>query len=371
MSAEAPRVLVSGVVLSQPMGGVRRHNAELLPRVASLLADAGGELVLMEGREPVAFELPADIRVLKSDVPSSPAPVRASFEGRALRSALQGEAAAGRSIDLVHLGHMPAPRSLPVPHTHTIHDLRMLTGEHTPMSRRLVSRHVIGAAVNGATKLITVSELVKRELVAQFDAKEEQVCVVPNGCDHLPVLERENKEGGPLLSVGHLEPRKNVQLLIEALSLDEALGELVLVGAPKGSEQALLQALAKERGVSERVRFAGVVGDDELAELYAQCSACVFPSKLEGFGIGVAEAMRAGAPVAIARGTAMDEVAAGCCVEFDAEDPIDCVRAVHSAVTMEASALEAARERSRAFSWDQSAERLLKVWRTSVEEASL
>ena len=344
------------------MGGVRRHNAELLPRVAKLLADSGGELVLMEGREPVAFELPADIRVLKSDVPSSPAPVRASLEGRALRRAIENEAASGKAIDLVHLGHMPAPRSLPVPHTHTIHDLRMLTGEHTPMSRRLVSRHVIGAAVKSAAKLITVSELVRRELIDQFDAKEEQVCVVPNGCDHLPVLERENKESGPLLSVGHLEPRKNIQLLIEALSLDEALGELVLVGAPKGSEQDLLEALAKERGVSERVRFAGVVGDDELAELYAQCSACVFPSKLEGFGIGVAEAMRAGAPVAIARGTAMDEVAAGCCVEFDAEDPTDCVRTIHNAFSMEESALDAARERSRSFSWDESAKKIFEIF---------
>ena len=350
------------------MGGVRRHNAELLPRVASLLADAGGELILMEGREPVAFELPTDIRVLKSDVPSSPAPVRASLEGRALRRAIKNEAASGKAIDLVHLGHMPAPRSLPIPYTHTIHDLRMLTGEHTPMSRRLVSRHVIGAAVKGATKLITVSELVKRELIAQFDAKEEQACVVPNGCDHLPVLERGGKEIGPLLSVGHLEPRKNVQLLIEALSLDEALGELILVGAPKGSEQALLEALAEKLGVRERVRFAGVVGDDELAELYAQCSACVFPSKLEGFGIGVAEAMRAGAPVAIAHGTAMNEVAGGRCVDFDPADAADCAAAIQRAFKSTPERLRAAEERSRAFTWDKSAEELLSVWRSVAAE---
>ena len=63
----APRVLVSGVVLGQPMGGVRRHNAELLPRAAALLSEAGGELVVMEGREPVAFELPPEVRRLQSD----------------------------------------------------------------------------------------------------------------------------------------------------------------------------------------------------------------------------------------------------------------------------------------------------------------
>jgi len=362
---DAPRVLVSGVVLDQPMGGVRRHNKELLPRVAKLLSDAGGELVLMEGKAPVAFELPKELRVLKSDVPSSPAPVRASFEGRALQSAIDDEAAAGRPVDLVHLGHLPAPRSLSVPHTHTIHDLRMLTGEHTPMSRRLVSRHVIGAAVSKAAQVITVSEQVKGALIAEFGAKEDEVCVVPNGCDHLPVHDRA-KSDGPLLSVGHLEPRKNIGLLIEALSLDERLGELVLVGAPKGKERELLEASAEERGVSERVRFAGVVDDEELAALYAQCSACVFPSKLEGFGIGVAEAMRAGAPVAIARGTAMDEVAAGCCVEFDAEDASDCARALHEATSMEVDALEAARERASAFSWDESAGRLLEAWLRAI-----
>ena len=80
--------------------------------------------------------------------------------------------------------------------------------------------------------------------------------------------------------------------------------------------------------------------------------------------------MRAGAPVAIARGTAMDEVAAGCCVEFDAEDPIDCVRAVHSAISMERSALDAARERSTAFSWDQSAEELTRVWCAAVADTA-
>ena len=83
---------------------------------------------------------------------------------------------------------------------------------------------------------------------------------------------------------------------------------------------------------------------------------------LEGFGIGVAEAMRAGAPVAIARGTAMDEVAAECCVEFDPEDPADCARALHSALAMTPKALEAARERSSAFSWDASARLLVDTW---------
>jgi len=364
--SDALRILVSGVVLDQPMGGVQRHNAELLPRAAALLSASGGELLVMEGRVPIGFELPPEIRLLKSDVPSSPAAIRASFEGRALRRLLAEEAQAGRPIDLVHLGHLPAPRSLPVPHTHTIHDLRALSGEHTPMSRRLVSRHIVGAAVSGAVRLVTVSELVKEQLVTEFNVDREKVRVIHNGCDHLPLLPREVHENAPLLCVGHLEPRKNIGLLIETLAIDEGLGDLVLVGAPKGREQELLEALALTRGVADRVRFAGVIADAELAQLYAECAACVFPSKLEGFGIGVAEAMRAGAPVAIARGTAMDEVAAGCCEEFSAEDPAECVNAVRRAIALESEQLNAARERATAFCWDRSAEELVEVWHEAV-----
>ena len=81
----APRVLLSGVVLGQPMGGVRRHNAELLPRVASRLAEAGGGLAVMEGRTPIPFELPETVERLAAPVPARPALVRATLEGHWLR----------------------------------------------------------------------------------------------------------------------------------------------------------------------------------------------------------------------------------------------------------------------------------------------
>ncbi len=73
----APRVLLSGVALAQPMGGVVRHNLELLPRLARLLADAGGGLTILEGRERIAFELPGIERVA-SDVPPRPPFARAA-----------------------------------------------------------------------------------------------------------------------------------------------------------------------------------------------------------------------------------------------------------------------------------------------------
>ena len=103
----APRVLVSGVVLSLPMSGVIRHNRELLPRVARLLEEGGGRLAVLDGADPVPFALPESVERFPSGVPAEPALARAAVEGRALRRAL-----AQGSFDLVHTGHLPAPRAL-------------------------------------------------------------------------------------------------------------------------------------------------------------------------------------------------------------------------------------------------------------------
>ena len=67
-----PEVLLSGVLLNQPLGGVLRHNAELLPRVATLLESAGGGLSVMEGSKPVGFPLPPSVRRLSTRVPANP-----------------------------------------------------------------------------------------------------------------------------------------------------------------------------------------------------------------------------------------------------------------------------------------------------------
>ena len=125
MSAgRAPRVLVLGTLLGQPMGGVRRHNAELLPRAAKILEARGGSLAVMEGREPVAFPLPARIQRIPTDAAAHPVLARFATEGRAARQVLANPP--GASFDLVHTAHLPAPRLSAAPFTITVHDLRHL-----------------------------------------------------------------------------------------------------------------------------------------------------------------------------------------------------------------------------------------------------
>lgn len=353
-------MLVAGAVLAQGPGGVRRHNQELLPRVARLLAAGGGGLAVLAGRDGVAFELPEPIELLTSDVPSGPPIARATHEGRALRAALAAAAEAGRPFDLVHTAHLPAPRALPLAWTLTLHDLRALLLEHTPFSRRFVAKSVIGAAVARATAVITVSETVRLTLERHFAPR--RLFVVPNAGDHLAVRPRAPGPGARLLHVGHLEPRKNLELLLAALALDAGLPELELAGAAKHDEAERLLARARELGVERRVHFLGPVAEAELPALYARCAAVVLPSRLEGFGIVALEAERAGAPLAIADAGALPEVAGEGVPRFGPDDAPGCVRALRAALASDAETLAGFARRAERYRWDASAAALAEAW---------
>jgi glycosyltransferase involved in cell wall biosynthesis len=360
----ATRVLVSGIVLDQPMGGVRRHNAELLPRIAKLLEAKGGELALLTGRGGLGFEPPANVRVIPSDVPSSPLLVRAARETKALGTAVAQAAEAGRPFNVVHVAHLPAPRTLPVPMSLTLHDLRSLDLEHTPFSRRLVAKAVVGRALQRARWVFTVSEHMRARLVRGWPEVEAKLLVAPNGADHLPVLPRDRAPDAPLLHVGHVEPRKNLDLLLRALALDTTLPDLLLVGAPKHDEDQRLIALGQTLQISHRLRLAGPCPDEDLPALLASAAAVVLPSHLEGFGIVALEAQRARVPLAISSAGALAETAAKSAIVFPPDDPQACALAIRQALQQSAADLEPAAVRAEGFTWDAAARIFVTGWAT-------
>lgn len=323
----APRVLVAGAVLGQPMGGVRRHNAELLPRVAALLAEKGGGLAVLEGATPVAFDLPAPIERIPSRVPARPVPVRAALESRAIAAALETEAAAGRPFDVVHTGHLPVPRGLDVPLTWTVHDLRSIDFRSAPFVRRHLGGKVLARAARTAARVGVVSRSMRARLLEFAPDLEGRVDLIGNGADHLPILPREPDAARPfLLHVGHVEPRKNLEVVVRALAAAPELPRLVAAGGARADGAEHLIGLARELGVEDRVQFAGDVDDRELATLYARAAAAVFPSWLEGFGLGPREALRAGCPVAASAIPAHLELDG--VPSFDPASPEGCAEAI-------------------------------------------
>ena len=360
----APRVLVSGVVLDQPMGGVWRHNEELLPRVADLLAAAGGGLSLLVGRGGLARALPS-VRRLTCDVPSRPLALRPFREARALNAALREAAGRGAPFDLVHVGHLPAPRGLTVPRTQTIHDLRSVDlPEHTPFSRRLVAKSVVGRALEGAAGVFTVSEHVAGRLRAGWPGVAGKLAVIPNAGDHLRALPRSPGPQAPILHVGHVEPRKNLGLVVRALAAAPDLPDLVLAGSAKGDEAERLRTRARGLGIEDRVRFEGAFDDAELPELLATCAAVVLPSRLEGFGIVALEAVGAGCPLALSDIGPHREVVPEGGAWFDPDDLDGCVAALRAACGGQAPP---APVRHR---WGDSAERLARGWAAALERCA-
>ncbi|MBK7644841.1 MAG: glycosyltransferase family 4 protein [Planctomycetes bacterium] len=340
----APRVLVCGSVFGQPAGGVRRHNAELLPRAAALLEARGGALAVLEGRTPIAFPLPPSIERIPSDVPASPVLVRAAFESRALRRA--------SGFDLVHTGHLPAPRGLRVPFTLTLHDLRHVE------ARRIFAASALAGALRRARGVFTVSECVRAELLERFRLDPARVRVVSNAADHFEPLPRAAQAGARLLCLGHLEPRKNQELVLRALALDPELPGVDFAGASKGRERERLGALAGELGLATRARFLGPFEERELPALYAHAALAVFPARIEGFSIGVLEALRAGCGVALSRIPAHLEVAGALVRSFAPDDARACAEAIRAALRDPPPDAAVPRR----YSWEASARSLVEGW---------
>lgn len=354
--ASAPRVLVLGSVLGQPMGGVRRHNAELLPRLARRLGQRGGALALLQGATPAAFPLPPEVLRIATRVPAGPPALRALYEGRALRRALAQAARAGQPFDLVHTAHLPVPTDIDLPFTLTVHDLRHLKAAYASAPRRMLARRVLGDALTRAALVLSVSESTRAELVQRFALDPSRVRVVSNAADHFAPLPRDPQPDAALLCIGHVEPRKNLALVLRALHVDPSLPKLVLAGASKGREAARLEHLARQLGVARRVAFVGPFEERELARLYAQAACVVVPSHVEGFGIAALEAQHARTPLCVARIPSLIEVAGADVPSFAPSDPVECGRAIHAALANSADALERRAVRAKRFSWDASAD---------------
>jgi glycosyltransferase involved in cell wall biosynthesis len=178
------------------------------------------------------------------------------------------------------------------------------------MERRLLDASDAMIATSRATA-VTVEELLGRPV---------RIVVCPPGCDELPLQPRlpdpvADRAGRPvrLLCTGNLIPRKGQDLLLRALAELPGLSwRLRVVGRPADRRYARrLEAMVRAAGLAGRVTFTGALDAEALAEEYRRAEVFAFPSRYEGYGISLAEALRAGLPFVAFAGGGVSEVVQG------------------------------------------------------------
>ncbi len=201
-----------------------------------------------------------------------------------------------------------------------------------------------------ADRILAVSERTKADLVELYGIPERKITVTPNAVDPAFIPRDTLSRGMYVLFVGAVQERKDP---LAALAAAEAAGlPLVVVGPEKESK---LAAELRRRGADLR----GYVPQAELVELYAGAAALVLPSRYEGFGLPVLEAMACGTPVVATPDPALREVAGDAAIFAE---PARLGEAVRRAIAERDRLREAGIERARAFSWAETARRTLAVY---------
>jgi len=330
----APLVVVDADVLGRHRTGDETYVRELLralPAAADglrLAAVTRNPALVPAGVEPI--HLPARLQELRMAV-------RVPLLLRRLRPSL------------AHFVHS-LPLRAPCPTVLTVQDLSF-ERDASLMGRRetTIFRLVVPRSARRADRVLAISQRTKDDLVELYGLSPEKVAVTPLAVD--PAFRPGGDRGDYLLLASAIEERKNP---LAAADAARALGRtLVVAGPPK---DARLVAELRRRGVDVR----GFVQLDELVRLYQEAAAFVFPTRYEGFGLPVAEAMACGTPVVATPDAAVREVG-GDAIAYAEPDAL--AETLERVLADPEPWSRAGLERARLFSWEETARRTVAVYR--------
>lgn len=368
MSGLPLRVGVDGRAFSSPAGGVRRYVSELygaigrIDRRVQIVAIGGSADAAPPGIEwTSAISFPTNLGWMAASIPL---------------------AARRARLDVYHAPAYTAPLWGVHPLVLTIHDVSYerrpeWNAYRNDRFRRLFYRR--SALV--ADRILTDSEFSRSEIVAAYGVAASRIDVVPLAASRtftpgavdpraLPAQVRQPY----VLHVGDLHIRRNIGTALTAVLAvrrDDPRVSLVCAGIDRGIGEALARQ-ARDAGDPHSLVLLGPVAEPSLVNLYRGAAMLVYPSRYEGFGLPVLEAMQCGIPVVSANGASLPEIVGDAGVLIDPLDVGAWVREISSLLRGDERRGElgwAGRARAATFSWERTAARTLEVLRESAGAA--
>ncbi len=380
------RIGLDGLPLTTPKTGVGHYTFELAVALARSQPSSHFELSYPSTYPPIAGfgnaenALPENLKLER---------VRVGPLGRHWWSNGLPRYVRRQGIELFHGTNYDVPLWRKCATVLTIHDLSQLLhpNTHTRRSRGRARRRLPMMA-RLANAIITPTESVKREVCEHLKVEAGKVFAVPEAARTtfsplaLQVTKglRQKLEIGDdfLLTVGTIEPRKNLGVLIDAFEqvvkeLPERDLQLVIAGGRGWLSGPLFDAIQKSE-TRQRIVLTDYLHDDDLRALYSSCRVFVYPSIYEGFGLPPLEAMACGAPVIASRIPALVETTGTAARLFDPRSAGELTQAILDLLQDENARLDlsvAGQQRSAEFSWENTARLTWEVYQAAVERFRL
>ena len=260
----------------------------------------------------------------------------------------------------------------------TVHDLSFVRDPDSavPVLRAYLNR-VVPRSVARADRVLADSHATRDDLIALYHTPPEKIEVLYSGVNAVfqPVREPAALAGvraryhlgeAPfILAVGTLQPRKNFVRLVQAFAQLEAPEANLVIAGGKGWLFDAIFAEVEHQRLGSRVIFPGFVADADLPALYSAARVLAYPSTYEGFGLPILEAYACGTPVVTSTASCLPEVAGQGALLVSSTDVPALAEALGRAYgdsALRAQLIQAGAARARQFSWQASAQQLVKLY---------
>ncbi|MCA1840833.1 MAG: glycosyltransferase family 4 protein [Actinobacteria bacterium] len=336
----------------------------LLTNLASALCDLGVDLVIFGVRGFAAVHPRLASRAEVIEMPWS----KGAQGPRIIAETLWLDGAARRrKIDLLHHGGGTSPLLGRVPSVFTLHDAQYV---HYPQNFRRLKRtwlrFIVPRSLDKADRVSVPSEWVSNDIVRVFNIETSRVDVVPFGSENLfgddpsspyEVRSKYRLDKPFFIFPGRTYPHKNHRFLIEAFAPIADAADLVLTGAP-WPRDADIQTAVRSLGITDSVRQLSLVPRRDLAGLYQAAAGLVYPTRFEGFGAPILEAMSMGCPVMASNITCIPEIVGEAGILLDPDDKASWTEIMDRLLTDTEFATNLSslgKTRALDFTWERSA----------------